>query len=407
MAVPQSFPAKVYQILECESREIICWNDNGMSFRILDHSRFEREIVPKYFRHNQISSVQRQLNLYGFKCISRGELKRSFFHPKFKRGDWETVKKLTRYVPPKRNCPAEDEARKVESLPPRAEEPSAPAPAPTAERDLLDELNMWPEIWDQNDAFFSLFEGVPAHVHTAPLTAVGLQLNSANHALAPQLQQRMLPRPAHLAHGQPQGALHGQQGQAQSHAQSHAQRNALSHAHVQSHASHVQTQVTQVHSHVHVASQGQGTSSDQPSKPSELATRLGFGFKNPLVKQEDVNVGPSATVGMGMGRASDESDSSVSSIMESVADSQNPSPKPAPVQYTHTCTAHGTVRINPDFDILQEFGVFDSAPTQAHTQNVQPFKSAGPTKSSRDAGCNTLLTFSKDHNCLVYSSADL
>ncbi|KAJ1390919.1 HSF-type DNA-binding-domain-containing protein, partial [Ochromonadaceae sp. CCMP2298] len=96
MAVPQSFPAKVYQILECESREIICWNDNGMSFRILDHSRFEREIVPKYFRHNQISSVQRQLNLYGFKCISRGELKRSFFHPKFKRGDWETVKKLTR-----------------------------------------------------------------------------------------------------------------------------------------------------------------------------------------------------------------------------------------------------------------------------------------------------------------------
>jgi hypothetical protein len=51
---------------------------------------------------NQISSVQRQLNLYGFKCISRGEDKGAFFHPKFKRGDWEIVKKITRYAPPKK-----------------------------------------------------------------------------------------------------------------------------------------------------------------------------------------------------------------------------------------------------------------------------------------------------------------
>jgi predicted restriction endonuclease len=50
MAVPQSFPAKIYQILENESPEIIQWNENGQSFRIMDHGRFEREIVPKYFR---------------------------------------------------------------------------------------------------------------------------------------------------------------------------------------------------------------------------------------------------------------------------------------------------------------------------------------------------------------------
>lgn len=108
MAVNQSFPAKIYQILENESSEIIRWNDDGQSFRIVDHGRFEREIVPKYFRHNQISSVQRQLNLYGFKCISRGELRRSFFHPKFKRGDWEVVKRLTRYVPPKKSTPYQE-----------------------------------------------------------------------------------------------------------------------------------------------------------------------------------------------------------------------------------------------------------------------------------------------------------
>lgn len=53
MAVPQSFPAKIYQILENESPDIISWNDNGISFRIVDHGRFEREIVPKYFRRKQ------------------------------------------------------------------------------------------------------------------------------------------------------------------------------------------------------------------------------------------------------------------------------------------------------------------------------------------------------------------
>lgn len=45
--------------------------------------------------------MQRQLNLYGFKCVNRGEDKGAFFHPKFKRGNWEVVKKLTRYVPKK------------------------------------------------------------------------------------------------------------------------------------------------------------------------------------------------------------------------------------------------------------------------------------------------------------------
>ncbi len=44
------FPVKVYQILENESTDIIRWHSNGQTFRILDHVRFEREIIPKYFR---------------------------------------------------------------------------------------------------------------------------------------------------------------------------------------------------------------------------------------------------------------------------------------------------------------------------------------------------------------------
>lgn len=45
-----------------------------------------------------MSSVQRQLNLYGFKCVSRGEDKGAFYHPKFQRGDWESAKSIRRCV---------------------------------------------------------------------------------------------------------------------------------------------------------------------------------------------------------------------------------------------------------------------------------------------------------------------
>lgn len=97
-----NFPCKIYQILENESPDIVRWHSSNIAFRIIDHDRFEKEIIPKYFRHNQLSSLQRQLNLYGFKCISRGDDKGAFFHPKFKRGEWEAVKKITRYINPKK-----------------------------------------------------------------------------------------------------------------------------------------------------------------------------------------------------------------------------------------------------------------------------------------------------------------
>jgi len=122
-----NFPAKIYQILENESHDVIRWHQNGAAFRIVDHGRFEREIIPKYFRHNQISSVQRQLNLYGFKCIGRGDDKGAFFHPKFRRGDWEEVKRINRYTPnPKKsdersNNPLEQHSVQIKVEPHTAE----------------------------------------------------------------------------------------------------------------------------------------------------------------------------------------------------------------------------------------------------------------------------------------------
>ncbi len=49
-----NFAAKIYQILEKENPEIISWLSNGLAFRIVDHRRFENEVIPKYF-HRKFS----------------------------------------------------------------------------------------------------------------------------------------------------------------------------------------------------------------------------------------------------------------------------------------------------------------------------------------------------------------
>jgi hypothetical protein len=45
----------------------ICrWDEDGMTIRILDVKRFESEVLPKYFGHENFASFVRQLNMYDF-----------------------------------------------------------------------------------------------------------------------------------------------------------------------------------------------------------------------------------------------------------------------------------------------------------------------------------------------------
>jgi hypothetical protein len=57
MSQPLNFPSRIYQILENESPEIIQWNSNGLSFRIVNHIRFEAEVIPKYFRRKTLRNL--------------------------------------------------------------------------------------------------------------------------------------------------------------------------------------------------------------------------------------------------------------------------------------------------------------------------------------------------------------
>ena len=64
---PCFFLEKLFKILESkENNHLIHWSKDGKSINITDPYRFSNNILPKYFKHNNYSSFNRQLNLYGF-----------------------------------------------------------------------------------------------------------------------------------------------------------------------------------------------------------------------------------------------------------------------------------------------------------------------------------------------------
>ncbi|KAK6177995.1 hypothetical protein SNE40_012842 [Patella caerulea] len=91
-----AFLLKLWTLVEDKScDELICWDSTGKSFHVTDQARFAKEVLPHYFKHNNISSFIRQLNMYGFRkvgAIEQGALKVEkddveFQHPYFQRGE--------------------------------------------------------------------------------------------------------------------------------------------------------------------------------------------------------------------------------------------------------------------------------------------------------------------------------
>jgi len=88
--VTEPFPEKVHRMLtDAEANgndDILSFFPHGRAFAIHDPNRFVREILPKYVRQSQISSFQRQLNLYGFIRIASGPDEGGYYHELFLRG---------------------------------------------------------------------------------------------------------------------------------------------------------------------------------------------------------------------------------------------------------------------------------------------------------------------------------
>ncbi|KAL0946376.1 hypothetical protein HGRIS_012606 [Hohenbuehelia grisea] len=95
--VVPAFLQKLYEMVNDPSNaDLIRWSEAGDSFFVLDHERFAREVLGRWFKHQNFSSFVRQLNMYGFHKIPHlqaGVLKSdaetefwNFEHPHFHRG---------------------------------------------------------------------------------------------------------------------------------------------------------------------------------------------------------------------------------------------------------------------------------------------------------------------------------
>ncbi|XP_067327597.1 heat shock factor protein 3-like isoform X1 [Anolis sagrei] len=102
------FLAKLWALVEDRgSDDVISWSKNGQNFCILDEQRFAKELLPKYFKHNNLSSFIRQLNIYGFRkviALENGMMASDkscaieFQHPHFKRGKANLLANIKRKV---------------------------------------------------------------------------------------------------------------------------------------------------------------------------------------------------------------------------------------------------------------------------------------------------------------------